>query len=210
MIAGFSSTLAASGLNSPWDNIIYSQAGGDPSFMALTKALISRESAWDSQAIRPEPKINDASYGLMQVLLRTARIFAPTMNPDDLLDPITNIVIGTSYLHDLLNRYSDLPSIISSYNAGRPRLDLNQSYVNDVLAYYTWFLQNDPLVQAGAAVPTETPVETVLPPLEVVNTYPDRSEPPPAAPSGGGSGLAIAAGFVVLFLVSLAALSRES
>ena len=86
---------------------------------ALILAHIRQESAFDPYAYRAEPAINDASYGLMQVLLRTAKTIDKNATPDKLYDPNYNIDIGTTYIAKNLSRYpTDLSSAIASYNAG--------------------------------------------------------------------------------------------
>jgi hypothetical protein len=150
-LSGMSAATARLGVASPWDNVITSQAAGDLSFYALTKALIARESGWDPAARRDEPALGDASWGLMQVLLGTARGISPGITAAELRDPVTNIVIGTAYLRDRLRTYPILADAVSAYNAGRPT-SANQGYVDDVLAYYAWYWSNDPVLQAASGI----------------------------------------------------------
>lgn len=112
----------------------------------LINAFISVESGGDPNAYRAEPQINDASYGLMQVLLTTARRISgnPSLTPQQLIDPTTNILIGSQFIRELINRYNGiLDDVIASYNAGsaiKSSSDsskyINQSYVDKVKFYY--------------------------------------------------------------------------
>ena len=142
----FRLSVAQTGLHSPWDDLIYAMAGGDLSTIALIKGIISTESEWNPGAINP----SDPSYGLMQILLGPGGPF-PTVRADDLLDPSTNITLGSTFIMDLLRRYGS-PGAIAAYNAGSPRLNaagqyvnsrgdtMVQAYVDSVLTYQTWFL----------------------------------------------------------------------
>lgn len=87
------------------------------------RATIATESNWDPQAFRDEPKIGDASRGLMQLLLTTARGLGYEGAPEGLFDPATNISLGTQLLADLRRRYGTDPrDVYSAYNSGRPKL----------------------------------------------------------------------------------------
>lgn len=61
-------------------------------------AFIDQESGFDRFAERFEPKLNERSYGLMQLLLSTARQLDFTGPPDGLFEPTTNIALGIRYL----------------------------------------------------------------------------------------------------------------
>lgn len=88
-------------------------------------AFIEIESAWNPTALRAEPRLDDASYGLMQLLYGTARGLGFTGNPADLYDPTTNIMFGVALLRwnwsDLTRRLGRTPTVdewVASYNAG--------------------------------------------------------------------------------------------
>jgi len=89
----------------------------------LTLATIETESSFDSDAIRVEPAINDASRGLMQILYGTAKQMGYSGEPDGLFDPETNIRYGTAYQLWLYNRYHDWNAVIHSYNEGPGNYD---------------------------------------------------------------------------------------
>ena len=147
MLAGFSQAIAQKGLPSPWDSAIYTYAGDDQTLVWLTKAIISRESAWDPDATRTEPQIQDMSVGLMQILQGTAA-FYESVSLVELLDPETNIRIGMAHLKSLLRQYGTLGEAISAYNAGRP-ITGNKPYVDDVLTYYIFYANNEPGTSVG-------------------------------------------------------------
>lgn len=86
---------------------------------ALVKAMIAVESSFNPKAYRLEAKINDASRGLMQILLRTARGVGFTGQPDELFDPKTNITYGVKFLSSLVrSKKGDMLAAISAYNNG--------------------------------------------------------------------------------------------
>ena len=112
----------------------------------LVTAIIKVESNFrpflKTKEVSKKGKFIGFSYGLMQVLDSTARIFK-VKNPNLLLNPIINITVGTMYLRDLTDRYKKLDLVIASYNAGRPKLVrtgalpfqvkfINQGYVDKV------------------------------------------------------------------------------
>ena len=85
---------------------------------SLTLATIETESSFNPNAIREEPAINDASYGLMQILYGTAKGEGYTGLPLGLLDPEENIRRGTSYQARLFRMYGDWDAVIHAYNEG--------------------------------------------------------------------------------------------
>lgn len=141
--------------------------GLDPAWVI---AEIRAESVFDPQA-----RSSADARGLMQLLPDTGRTLAaqlglPWSGPDALLDPVTNITLGSVYLRQLLDRYGSQPAYaIAAYNAGpaaverwraqRPALDADfwietipyretRDYVARVLAFsvlYDWRLQGTAL-----------------------------------------------------------------
>ena len=90
----------------------------------LILALIRQESLFDPQARSPA-----TALGLMQLLPSTASRVAkqigisPPTN-EQLFQPDINLVLGTQYLKDLLQRYSnDWFKAIAAYNAGEAAVD---------------------------------------------------------------------------------------
>jgi soluble lytic murein transglycosylase-like protein len=102
--------------------------GVDP---ALILAHIKQESGFDPQAYREELAIHDASYGLMQVLLSTAKTIDSGATVEKLYDPAYNMSIGTRYIAKNLARYpDDIESAIAAYNAGSAYKDANGNFVS--------------------------------------------------------------------------------
>lgn len=88
------------------------------------RAVIETESSWNPNAYRWEAKIGDASYGLMQILGKTA--IGLGFDGDvyhDLYDPAVNIDLGTMDLAQLIRAYgNDFRRVYSAYNSGKPDL----------------------------------------------------------------------------------------
>lgn len=129
----------------------------------LIKAVIAVESGFNPNAYRAEaprpslpptadfPNGGDASLGLMQLLVRTARTLGYNGPMNGLYDPGINIGLGTRLLRDNLKRTGgNVSDAISAYNGGfRPALGFgsplstglygNQAHVSKVLAALAYF-----------------------------------------------------------------------
>lgn len=115
------------GRHRAYDDAIASAAkrhGVDP---LLVKAVI-----WQESRFHPEKIGGHGERGLMQVTEPAAQDWVSaegieTFVPEDLLDPKTNIEIGTWYLGRALRHWSDqedpLPFALGEYNAGRSRVE---------------------------------------------------------------------------------------
>lgn len=86
--------------------------------------LIRQESVFN-----PRARSGANAYGLMQLLLPTARQTAKKYNPafanltiDELYAPATNIELGTGYMKDQLERYGRIEYMSAAYNAGPGRM----------------------------------------------------------------------------------------
>lgn len=103
------------------DLLAWSEARGiDP---ALVWAVAMVESSLRTDAVRQEPRLNDASYGLMQILYRTAQEVGYDGEPQGLLDAGTNLEFGTAYLKSMLDRFDgDVRLALAAYNAGPTRV----------------------------------------------------------------------------------------
>lgn len=90
--------------------------GLDP---ALVKALVAVESAFDPAAVSTK-----GAVGLMQVIPATAERYGVSADRkrsvvEKLMDPATNVRIGTRYLQDLMKRFdADATLALAAYNAG--------------------------------------------------------------------------------------------
>lgn len=131
----------------------------------LVAAIVWKESRGDSFRCRYEPDYNKnylvdvhkfakrniisreteklqqmTSWGLMQVMGGTARWLGFEKAIPKLSTPACGLEYGCKYLSVQKKRYTNMPDLISSYNAGSVRMDdgkySNQNYVDEVLGYY--------------------------------------------------------------------------
>lgn len=90
----------------------------------LLMAIARRESAYNPEALSPA-----GARGLMQLMPGTATQLSRQMGiadpgPYGILDPALNIRFGSTYVHDMLNRYQgNRLAATASYNAGPGRVD---------------------------------------------------------------------------------------
>jgi len=118
--------LTALGRYSAYDSQIANVAarhGVDP---LLVKAVV-----WQESRFHPDKLGGDGERGLMQVTEPAAQDWVvalgiETFVPTDLLDPKTNLEVGTWYLAQALKHWSSqedpLPFALGEYNAGRSRV----------------------------------------------------------------------------------------
>lgn len=107
----------------------------------LIKAIVAAESNFDPRAYRDEPQIGDASRGLMQLLLGTARWMGYAGPPEGLFDPEVNVEFGTRFLKYLRNYFAgDAGKIISGYNTGpgNVRMDASGRFTNQAYVDRVW------------------------------------------------------------------------
>jgi soluble lytic murein transglycosylase len=85
----------------------------------LLLSLIRQESAFNIRARSPA-----GALGLMQVMPTTARRVARIRRASELLDPNTNIRVGSKYFSHLMRNYNgDAELALAAYNAGPHRVD---------------------------------------------------------------------------------------
>lgn len=123
------------------DDQVYEEAGKWKLPPDLIRAVIWVESRGDPKAKRYERKIDDSSFGVMQILLGTAVEMGFEGEAPELLDPAVNMHFGCKYLTKQLKRYGGhIPSAIAAYNAGgaykRKGRFVNQYHVDKVMAAY--------------------------------------------------------------------------
>lgn len=109
-----------------------------PELWNVFYGMIMQESGWNPDAFRPEPQINDASYGLGQMLLGTAYDLGFRGSNFDLYDPDTNLKYVSLHFLNLWMRYKNVQDVLAAYNSGRPMLRAPkvtvEEYVPNVLA----------------------------------------------------------------------------
>jgi soluble lytic murein transglycosylase len=85
--------------------------------------LIRQETVFD-----PRSRSAKSAYGLMQVLVPTARLTAKkygldrTITADSLYEPRLNIQLGTAYLRDQIDKFGRIEYVAAAYNAGPMRV----------------------------------------------------------------------------------------
>ena len=106
-----------------YESIIETQAKvfSIPSY--IIASVINVESSYDEKAIS-----NKQALGLMQIKLSTAQYVCDYYKLDemieesDLLDAEKNIEYGCRYLRYLINKFDDIYTALSAYNAGETRV----------------------------------------------------------------------------------------
>ncbi len=112
-------SVAAAAYPTPWR----SQAEKGPAPAALVYAIARRESGFDARCLSPA-----GALGLMQLMPETIAKLAlqgetlPTL--DDILDPKTNLGLGSLYLAKLKERFPTTAAAVAAYNAGEDRVEL--------------------------------------------------------------------------------------
>ena len=85
--------------------------------------LIRQESVFN-----PRARSNAAAYGLMQLLVPTARLMArkygteASVTGESLFLPALNIELGTAYMRDQFNKFGRIEYVAAAYNAGPGRI----------------------------------------------------------------------------------------
>jgi len=152
------------GLESPWLRYCYplaywqliqqqtSARSLDPYLVA---SLIRQESLFDA-----EIRSSANAVGLMQILPSTGSGLASRhgisgFDAAQLVDPATNVTLGTAYLRELLDRYGgNLPRALAAYNAGENAVDKWQRRYPD--------LEDDEFVESISYRETRGYVKRVL------------------------------------------------
>ena len=104
-----------------WD-LIQSHAARRGLDRFLVAALIAQESTFQADI-----KSAANAWGLMQIIPATGRRYAASLgirpfSTSRLVDPETNVRIGTTYFADLLKRFGDAAPALAAYNAGEQRV----------------------------------------------------------------------------------------
>jgi len=141
---------------------------------ALVKAVIAVESAFDPEAIS-----NKGAVGLMQVMPETGERYGVLADArrsvvQRLMDPATNVGVGTRYLRDLLALFeNDLALALAAYNAGEqavlqyarvPPFPDTQAYVERVQQFYDLYRPSPPPV--APATPSRIAIPRTITPRQ--------------------------------------------
>ena len=104
----------------------------------LIFATIMTETNGNPLSYRFEPQLNDASYGLGQLLYTTAQSLGFTGQPEELYDPSINIDFIARYYKRLLDEYGTLTAeqLVRGYNAGSP---YNQPHPGHLERFWEWY-----------------------------------------------------------------------
>lgn len=104
----------------------------------LIFATIMIESGGNTYAVRYEPQINDASYGLGQILFGTSVGLEYEGNPQGLFDPEVNIELIGRYHRRNMDVYGNLTpqQLTTAYNTGSP---YNYALPGHVEKFNKWF-----------------------------------------------------------------------
>lgn len=121
-----------------YDDLIQKAAGRFGVAFSLIKAVIRVESGFNPRAVSKK-----GARGLMQIMPENDT-FLSLKKP---FDPTQNIMAGTQYLKQMLDRYQQkLPLALAAYNAGPSAVDKygkippfkeTQQYVQKVMALYS-------------------------------------------------------------------------
>ena len=152
---------------------------------AWIRAVIDAESAHDIRAV------SDAgAMGLMQIMPDTwAELRVRYSFRDDPFDPRDNILAGTAYLREMLDRYGNVAAMLAAYNAGPGRYDeylsAGRPLPAETRAYVTKLapiLGDEPLT-GGASTTPSPPTDWREAPLFVA---PALGGSPAGSPHPGG------------------------
>ena len=105
----------------------------------LILATIMLESGGDARAIRSEPRIDDASYGLGQILYGTAKSIGFEGKSQDLFDPEVNIDLIGKYHRRNQDSYGGnltAQQLTIAYNTGSPN---NNPLPGHLVKFNKWY-----------------------------------------------------------------------
>jgi len=139
---------------------------------AWIRAVIRVESGGDPRAIS-----SAGAIGLMQVMPSTwGALTARYALGRDAFDPRANILAGTGYLRDLIDRYADLPTALAAYNAGPGRVDAwrtrRRALPTETVAYVARIM---PMIGTLGGNPIAAMSIPVAPSWRVAGLFPQRS-----------------------------------
>jgi tape measure domain-containing protein len=119
-----STTAATAGMPgdiSNWISQAESAAGVDSSWTAALAQIIKSESGGDPRAINltdSNAQAGDPSRGLMQTIMSTFEAYRLPSLPDDIYNPVANIVAGIRYIISRYGNVSNVPGIKALASGG--------------------------------------------------------------------------------------------
>src|SRR4030095_2558252 len=153
-----------------FDALIARYAKANELDTALVKAIVAAESGYEPTAVSAK-----GALGLMQVIPDTAARYGVVEDrkqtiAQKLLDPATNLRIGTRYLRDLLRLFDDdLELALAAYNAGEgavqrydnrvPPYAETQDYVTLVTQLYAFYKPPPVVKPSRVTIPKKRPGE---------------------------------------------------
>ncbi len=149
-------------ISDAYDGLIMSAAQAYAVPFEWIKAIIGAESDFNPNAYRREPS-GVASYGLMQILDKTAAGLGYTGDLAGLYDPAVNIDLGAKLLSQLRGAYGDdFRAVYSAYNSGSATKYLTNgtvathvaravSYLDQVIARMGTVIEENPEATGAAA-----------------------------------------------------------
>ena len=142
-----------------FDDLFFEKAAWYSVPYTWVKAVAGAESDYNPNAYREEPKINDASRGLMQVLERTAIALGYQGSAEGLFDPETSVDLGTKLMAENIRRFGkDFEKVYSAYNSGSTTAYQTNSTVAAHVARAVQYLRavEAGLEQASGTTPPDT------------------------------------------------------
>lgn len=110
-----------------WPVLDAAQAEGDSLPYGLALGVARQESSFDAHVSSPARAIGlmQLQTGTAQDVARRAGLSSIDTSASGLRDPATNLILGRTYLSQLMTRFNNVvPLVLSAYNAGPHRTDL--------------------------------------------------------------------------------------
>lgn len=120
------------------------EAGFDP---ALVASVVEQESGFNARAYRYEAHLDDASWGLMQTLLSTARWMGYPGSGEGLYDPSSSLAWGLKYLDWCRRNTKSERNMLAAYNAGLAGYRNGLGYADQVLSRVATMKQRMTMVE---------------------------------------------------------------
>lgn len=102
---------------------------------------VERSAKKQGISVRSETELQKFSWGYIQIMGATARSIGFEKQIPLLSAPKVGLQWGCYYLANLKKKYAKIEDMVSSYNAGSPRVEngiySNQEYVDRVMSYFS-------------------------------------------------------------------------